>query len=213
MVPGDEVTAETRPDLWDAFEKAVELRELGGQSGWSMAHMANLYARFGRGEQAAQCLDLLCRSCVTNSFFTLHNDWREMGLSLTIPDGSVRQLDANMGLVSALQEMLFFAGRNGIKLLPACPSRFVRGAVRDFCGCGLRVSFSWDQQERRVRGVLIARRDALLTLTPPPFAPWLSLGEGPWERGPRGLSMKKGERLVFSCEGQEKAGTVLLRNG
>lgn len=213
VFPGDEVTAETRPDLWDAFEKAVELRELGGQSGWSMAHMANLYARFGRGEQAVQCLDLLCRSCMTNSLFTLHNDWRDMGLSLTIPDMSVRQLDANMGLVSALQEMLFFAGRDGVKLLPACPSRFVRGAARDFCGCGLQVSFSWDQERQQAQGVLAARQDVSLTLTPPPFAPWLSLGEGPRAQGPGSVSMKKGERLAFSCDGGEKTGTVLPGNG
>lgn len=121
VFPGDEVTWQSRPDLWDAFEKAVELRELGGQSGWSMAHMASIYARFGRGEQAAECLDLLCRACLTNSFFTLHNDWREMGLSLTIEDMHARQLDANMGIVNALQEMLFFAGDGLVKLLPACP--------------------------------------------------------------------------------------------
>lgn len=70
--------------------------EFGGQSGWSLTHMTCIYARFGHGDRALTGLDTLTRACLANSFMTLHNDWREMGLSLSRGGSAPRQLDANM---------------------------------------------------------------------------------------------------------------------
>lgn len=47
VFPGDEIT--TNDDMVSAFEKAVDLRDISAQTGWSQAHMASIYARFNRG--------------------------------------------------------------------------------------------------------------------------------------------------------------------
>ena len=55
------------PELYEAIETAVEKRltiGLTSQTGWSFAHMANIYARLEQGERALECLELLTRACV-----------------------------------------------------------------------------------------------------------------------------------------------------
>ena len=61
LFPGIEVTEENNPELFKAIKIAVEKRltvGLTAQTGWSFAHMANIYARLGDGERA------LCRGAI-----------------------------------------------------------------------------------------------------------------------------------------------------
>ena len=142
VFPGQEVTKESDPDLFAAFRNAVDQRLVVGisdQSGWSLAHMANLYARMEEGDKALECLELLSRSCLSNNFFTLHNDWRNMGITLKMPSAPV-QLDANLGWTAAVQEMLMFASPDLIKILPACPANGRKGRWMDCVLYGLRQS-------------------------------------------------------------------------
>ena len=53
VFPGDEIT--TNDDMVSVFEKAVDLRDISAQTGWSQAHMASIYARFNRGNDAMDC--------------------------------------------------------------------------------------------------------------------------------------------------------------
>ena len=133
MFPGREIVKGVAPEeVTSRFEKAVDKRLLGAQTGWSLAHMACINARFERPEKALECLDMMCRACLTRSFFTLHNDWRNMGLTLYRDSGSFApvQLDAAMGVVGAMQEMLLFAEPDCLKLLAALPSRWKAGSAR-----------------------------------------------------------------------------------
>jgi alpha-L-fucosidase 2 len=85
LFPGIEITEETHPALFEACRVAVEKRLVIGltsQTGWSMAHMANIYARLGQGNRALECIEILARSSTGPNLFTYHNDWRDMGLSL-----------------------------------------------------------------------------------------------------------------------------------
>jgi alpha-L-fucosidase 2 len=48
LFPGNEITKENNPKIYDALKTAVDKRLLTGfvqQTGWSYAHMANIYAR------------------------------------------------------------------------------------------------------------------------------------------------------------------------
>lgn len=144
VFPGNEIGAED--PLMPAFEKAVDLRELQGQSGWSLTHMAAIYSRFGRGEAAAECLDTLCRSCVLSNLFTLHNDWRDMGATLRIDMFPV-QLDALMGVVNAVQEMLFRPTQKELRFLPARPERMKIGAAQNWRFPGGKASFGWSSSD------------------------------------------------------------------
>ena len=136
------MTAKSDPALFEAFRRAVHLRELGSQCNWSLTHMAAIYDRLGEGEAAAECLDLLAKSVLLPSFFTVCNDWRHMGMTLDWKDVPI-QLDAVFGAVNAVQEMLFCAEKNALSVLPALPKRLGVGAVRGMVFPGGTVDFSW----------------------------------------------------------------------
>ena len=170
LFPGAEyVSGVSDPDMVQAFERAVDLRILGAQTGWSFSHMASIYARFGRAEKVMECLDNLSRACLVDNLTTLHNDWRRMGLSMNLGDGkqAPTQLDANMGIVNAVQEMLLFVSKDTVKILPALPKDFAKGSVR-----GLRfpygsVSFEWDTAADMLQVEIIADCDCEINLILP----------------------------------------------
>lgn len=200
VFPGREVTRESDPALFGAFEKAVRLREIGAQSGWSLAHMASVYARLGDGDRALECLDILSRSSLLPNLFTLHNDWRGMGVSMNMPTAPV-QLDANMGWVNAVQEMLLQVAPGMILLLPALPSRWPRGRLSDWRFHEGRLSMEWDRASLRFRAELQAERDAVLVVGMPAWARAVRVTGGEAEPAELGdcyriIRLKRGESAV-----------------
>lgn len=169
VFPGQEVVKEQDSRLFAAFAKAVEQRLVVGikdQSGWSLAHMANIYARLNNGDQALECLNLLARSCVINNFFTLHNDWRRMGITMGIKSAPI-QIDANLGWTNAVQEMLMYSSPYLVKILPACPRAWQQGSVEGLCFTTGEVDFAWDQQKQEFHCLITAKRATNITLTLP----------------------------------------------
>ena len=144
IFPGTEVTAFSDPDLFEKFRRAVVLRKLGSQSGWSLTHMACIYARLGESERAAECLDIMTKSVLLDSLFTIHNDWRHMGMTLNWEDSAIVQLDAAFGAVNALQEMLFCPQKDALSVLPACPDRLKTGSARGFVFPGGTLDLAWN---------------------------------------------------------------------
>ena len=140
-----------------AFRKAVELREIDAQTCWSLAHMSAIYARFEDGEAAMQCLNNLAKSALTNSFFTLHNDWRKMNISLCI-DPPI-QLDAIMGYVNALQEMVMYVSEDLVKLLPALSAELQKGSIKDFRYVDGCIDMVWDMEQKNFAATLTSLRE------------------------------------------------------
>jgi alpha-L-fucosidase 2 len=167
VFPGNEFVAGRDTERLAAFALAVDRRILGAQSGWSLAHMSCINSRLERGNSALTCLDILARACLLNSFFTLHNDWRNMGLSLGRGSFAPIQMDANMGIVNALQEMIFFSGEDYIRYLPALPDRFKKGEARDFRFPGGRTSFSWDADSKSFAAEITGERKISVQLALP----------------------------------------------
>ncbi|THF75252.1 glycosyl hydrolase family 95 catalytic domain-containing protein [Cohnella fermenti] len=171
LFPGTEVTKEREPALFEAFVTAIRKRLVIGlkqQSGWSLAHMANSYARTGEGDLALESLDILARSCVLSNFFTVHNDWRGMGIGVDL-EWAPFQIDANMGWTAALQEMLLFGVPGRLSLLPALPTRLSRGAAGPLLARGaIEASLEWDAEAGRLRAKLTAKAaDADVAVTVP----------------------------------------------
>ncbi len=162
LFPGLEITAETNPELYKACRIAVEKRLVIGltsQSGWSMAHMANIYARLGEGNRALECLEILSRSSMGPNLFTYHNDWRDMGLSIYSKNPPF-QIDANFGMTAAIIEMLVFSKPGIVKLLPAIPDRWSRGRAKGIaCRGGIIADVEWDFQNGFIKARLTSRDD------------------------------------------------------
>ena len=166
VFPGHEYYALRNPEQEMKFEKAVKLRKIDAQTGWSMAHMAAIYARFRDGRAAMECLDNMAKSSLLSNFFTLHNDWRGMNVSLVL-DAAPVQLDALMGYVNALQEMLVYTAPGYMALLPAPEERLYRGKLENFRYYDGFLTMEWNLEEGEVKGKLKAVRKHDLILVCP----------------------------------------------
>lgn len=174
VFPGYELYPEKNPDKIDAYEKAVSLRRIDAQTGWSMAHMAAVYARFRDGGKAMECLDNMARSSLLNNFFTLHNDWRGMNITLNMDPAPV-QLDAIMGYVNAVQEMLLYSAPGYIALLPALEERLFAGEVRNFRYSDGFIHMKWNRMENQFKCEITSLRPHKVQVVLPDFA-----GQGKW---------------------------------
>jgi alpha-L-fucosidase 2 len=169
LFPGFEITRETHPEIFEACRVAVEKRQQIGQdaqSGWSLAHAANIYARLNDGDKALGCIETLIRSSVGPNLFTYHNDWRNMGLTLfwNFKD-RLFQIDANFGLTAAVLEMLIYSNRDIIGVLPALPGKWQKGSVSGIlCRGGAEIGLEWDMASSRVNVAMTAKRDKTYVL-------------------------------------------------
>lgn len=166
VFPGEEIT--TRDDSISAFERAVDLREIGAQTGWSLAHMASVYARLERGNDALQCLNNIERTCMQQNLVTLHNDWRRMDISLEMDMGAPIQFDANMGYVNAVQEMILYSSEKLVKLLPALPDSMTQGGIRNWRFIGGSIDMTWNREESLFSAELTADKKVSLDIKLPP---------------------------------------------
>ncbi|MDR2039470.1 MAG: hypothetical protein LBQ60_16225, partial [Bacteroidales bacterium] len=146
LFPGFEISKETDARLFEACRVAVEKRRIIGiesQTGWSLAHMANIYARLNQGNEALECLNLMSRSTIGANLFTYHNDYRYMGVTSSGHGWQPYQIDANLGYSAAVIEMLVYSNKEIIKLLPALPGQMTEGSIR---GARCRGNFEADIQ-------------------------------------------------------------------
>lgn len=166
LFPGEEIAKEEDPELYKAIERAVDLRELGAQSGWSLAHTASIYATLERGEDVLECLDILFKGCTLNNLVTLHNDYRNMGVALNWKQYPV-QMDANMGAVNAVQKMLIDERKGFLLLLPAISDRFVKGRAEKLRFSQGTVSMKWDLSQQQFHAEINWKRDGILKIRLP----------------------------------------------
>ena len=127
LFPGVEINKFNNEKMYNALKTAVEKRMTVGitsQSGWSLVHMAHIYARLNDKENALQCLKMLMRTSLLNNLFTLHNDRLPSGNSLYWWSISPFQIDANLGFASALAEMFLYSAPGYIRIAPAVPDIF-----------------------------------------------------------------------------------------
>jgi hypothetical protein len=93
--------------------------------------MANLWA-VAAGRRALENLELLLRGCTTPNLLSWGNDWRAQGLSCYWGQGALPpfQIEAGMGFVSAVCEMLVRSRPGFLRLLPPFPTHGPRESVR-----------------------------------------------------------------------------------
>ena len=168
LFPGLEINEDKNKELFEATRVAVEKRlciGLKSQTGWSLSHMSNIYARLNDGERAKECLDLLLRFCTGQNLYTHHNDWRNMGVTLKFLHAGHPpfQIDANLGFTSAIYEMLLYSDLDKIKLLPALPTDFKEGSIENIhARGGYTVSIEWN--EITVKAKITAQKDGKINV-------------------------------------------------
>lgn len=194
LFPGREIAPHRDPALFEAARRAAEARlatGLADQTGWSLAHLACVWARLGEGDRALGCLELLLRCCTGPNLFTRHNDGRGMGVTLEALHGAqpAVQLDAAFGFRAAVQEMLLQGDGATLRLLPALPRAWTRGAATGLCAPGgLRVDLDWGNGRFRAA---IALDPAFPVRTVDVFAPGSA--------GPRHVSLAPGGRASVAA--------------
>lgn len=168
LFPGFEIDPDKEPRLFEAARVAVEKRLCIGmkeQTGWSLSHMANIFARLRDGAGAKRCLDLLLRFCTGENLFTYHNDWRNMGVTLKMLHAGKPpfQIDANLGFVAAVYEMLLYSAPGKLLLLPALPEAWTEGALEGIhTHTGCVVSLAWNKDG--ATATITAQRQTALDL-------------------------------------------------
>jgi alpha-L-fucosidase 2 len=210
LFPGFEITREENPELFEACRMAIEKRLVIGleaQTGWSLAHMANVYARLGKGDEAYRCLSILAQSCVGDNLLTYHNDWRGQGLCVTLTFGRSApfQIDANMGWTAAVLEMLLFSRQGEIKVLPARPAQWPRGFAQGMrCRGGIEISIRWDVAQLEIEVDLLSQTAQRVEIGFPAEVMSLTMREGKAEVAPsrhgaayRTLALPARKRVVF----------------
>ena len=148
------------------------------QTSWSYCLNSNLFARCGDGENALKCLSLISKSTIGENLFTMHNDWRDMGVTLKMPIAPF-QIDANMGWTAAVQEMLVFSDKDRLDILPALPKQWHKGSIGPLnTRCGVNVKLSWDSDKKTAEVELTAIFDTTFDLYLPDRKVNLKLNKG-----------------------------------
>ena len=130
---------------------------LSDQTSWGLMNMACSFARLEDGEGALNCLSLTARAMLMGNLFTVHNDWRDMGIGMLFPWAPF-QIDANMGWTAAVQEMLACSCEDRLALFPALPAAWETGSFEGLgTRCGVVVDLSWHDAEKTAR--ITALRD------------------------------------------------------
>ncbi len=199
VFPGNEINKFNNPELYKAFVTAFNKRLVVGlnqQTGWSLAHLSNCYARIGEGDNALNCIDYLMQSCVQRNFISAHNDISNMGIGMEKLVAPV-QIDANMGITSAVNEMLVQSDKDNIYILPALPARWNKGRINNILTYGgVLVSVEWDVDLKKADVTLISQlKDYNVNIVYPSF------GKKDAEKM-KTVSLKKGEKISLNLIGE-----------
>lgn len=163
VFPGEEVGLDN--PLIENFKKAVKKRDIQSSTGWSLVHTAAIYSALGQAENAVEYIDALCKSCILKNFMSIHNDFRNMGISWDLEDFAPIQLDAVIGTVNVVQMMLLQYTDETLKILPALPKRLDFGKVKKLAFYGGCVDISWDKT--KVEAKVLAVRDLAIKIILP----------------------------------------------
>ncbi len=137
LAVGNQISPRETPELAEAFTKTLEYRkpwETNECGSWTGSFSAKFWARLGDGQMLQTVFDKHFEQAV---FPNLTSNFRGFW-----------EIDGNLGIMSAIAEMLLQSHTGEIVLLPAVPSKYPNGEVKGLrARNGFVVDMKWENSE------------------------------------------------------------------
>lgn len=156
--PGDQITKDQTPELFNAVRKTLELR--GDEAtGWSMGWKINFWARMQDGNHAYKIINNLFR------FVDEKNGKRHGGVYANLFDAHPPfQIDGNFGYTAGVAEMLLQSHTKDLHILPALPDAWANGNIKGLKARGnIAVDIEW-KNGKLVHIILKSAKDQTITI-------------------------------------------------
>jgi len=169
VFPGNELR-DGDTEMLKAFGIAAKKRVQGGNrlmKSQSYARLLNTFVRLSDTDSALDMFNNIVRCNLMDNLVTAENDWRGMGVGCDEP-WAPYNIEANLAVTGAVQEMLVQSKTNLIKILPVLPESMKKGRAESIqTRAGAEVTLEWDKRRGYIVVKFKSRRNNMIDVLLP----------------------------------------------